>query len=249
MSTWPAADEKPSLMRLLRKAVRAPFTRRAWAEAAYGVIGFPLGVVGGVVVAVVLALGAGLTLSLALAVVGVLLLIAAPRLARALGGVHCGLAAGLLGDRTAALPPFRRGEGLVGRLDARLRDGTGWRAAGGTALDPEVVTQLAGASHRAAGLAPLTGREREVLTLVTAGGCSRSCDIRSRRSRTGHTMTSTPPQERHVPPPPPTRSSPFAHRLTPSGPYTGRTKAYAISTTASGVAKRLTGPLLLCESR
>lgn len=82
------------------------------------------------VVAVVLALGAGLTLSLVLAVVGVLLLIAAPRLARALGGVHRGLAAALLGDRTAAPPPFWRGEGLVGRLDARLRDGTGWRAAG-----------------------------------------------------------------------------------------------------------------------
>ncbi|WPO75704.1 sensor domain-containing protein [Streptomyces sp. KN37] len=197
-------------------------------------VGSPLGVGGGVVVAVVLALGAGLMLS----VVGVLLLIAAPRLARALGGVHRGLAAGLLGDLTAAPPPFRRGEGLVGRLDARLRDGTGWRAAGhvlaklpvgalgayavlwwitdlvnltaplrwavfgqraqagdaegmpvltpvpfggldadtlervaagGTALDPEVVTQLAGASHRAAGLAPLTGREREVLSLTAEG--------------------------------------------------------------------------------
>ncbi|MFH8562322.1 sensor histidine kinase [Streptomyces sp. NPDC017988] len=130
MSTWPAADERPSLLRLLRKAVRAPFTRRAWAEAAYCLIGFPLGVGGGVVLVVVLALGAGLTLSLVLAVVGVLLLIAAPRLARTLGGVHRGLAAGLLGERTAAPPPFRRGEGLVGRLDARLRDGTGWRAAG-----------------------------------------------------------------------------------------------------------------------
>ncbi|WP_399934409.1 LuxR C-terminal-related transcriptional regulator [Streptomyces kanamyceticus] len=42
-------------------------------------------------------------------------------------------------------------------------------AAGGTALDPEVVTQLAGASHRAAGLAPLTGREREVLSLMAEG--------------------------------------------------------------------------------
>lgn len=42
-------------------------------------------------------------------------------------------------------------------------------AAGGTALDPEVVTQLAGASHRAVGLAPLTGREREVLSLMAEG--------------------------------------------------------------------------------
>lgn len=42
-------------------------------------------------------------------------------------------------------------------------------AAGGTALDPEVVTQLAGAGHRAAGLASLTGREREVLSLMAEG--------------------------------------------------------------------------------
>jgi DNA-binding NarL/FixJ family response regulator len=42
-------------------------------------------------------------------------------------------------------------------------------AAGGTALDPEVVTQLFGASRRADGLAALTAREREVLTLMAEG--------------------------------------------------------------------------------
>jgi DNA-binding NarL/FixJ family response regulator len=42
-------------------------------------------------------------------------------------------------------------------------------AAGGTALDPEVVTQLFGASRRADGLAALTPREREVLTLMAEG--------------------------------------------------------------------------------
>jgi DNA-binding NarL/FixJ family response regulator len=42
-------------------------------------------------------------------------------------------------------------------------------ASGGTALDPEVVTQLAGASHRAGGLAALTRREREVLSLMAEG--------------------------------------------------------------------------------
>src|ERR1700685_2726584 len=42
-------------------------------------------------------------------------------------------------------------------------------AAGGTALDPEVVTQLLGASRRSDGLGTLTAREREVLALMAEG--------------------------------------------------------------------------------
>jgi DNA-binding NarL/FixJ family response regulator len=42
-------------------------------------------------------------------------------------------------------------------------------AAGGTALDPEVVTQLAGASRRTDDLAALTPRERHVLSLMAEG--------------------------------------------------------------------------------
>lgn len=42
-------------------------------------------------------------------------------------------------------------------------------AAGGTALDPEVVTQLLGASRRTDGLDSLTPREREVLGLMAEG--------------------------------------------------------------------------------
>jgi len=42
-------------------------------------------------------------------------------------------------------------------------------AAGGTALDPEVVSQLLAASHQAAGVAALSPREREVLTLMAEG--------------------------------------------------------------------------------
>jgi DNA-binding NarL/FixJ family response regulator len=42
-------------------------------------------------------------------------------------------------------------------------------ASGGTALDPEVVTQLMGASRRIDTLAGLTGREREVLALMAEG--------------------------------------------------------------------------------
>src|SRR5450631_2973969 len=42
-------------------------------------------------------------------------------------------------------------------------------AAGGTALDPEVVRQLLGASRRTDGLGSLTARERDVLALMAEG--------------------------------------------------------------------------------
>jgi DNA-binding NarL/FixJ family response regulator len=42
-------------------------------------------------------------------------------------------------------------------------------AAGGTALDPEVVTQLLRASRRSDGLGTLTARERDVLALMAEG--------------------------------------------------------------------------------
>jgi len=42
-------------------------------------------------------------------------------------------------------------------------------AVGGTALDPEVVSQLLSASRRAASVSDLTGREREVLSLMAEG--------------------------------------------------------------------------------
>jgi DNA-binding NarL/FixJ family response regulator len=42
-------------------------------------------------------------------------------------------------------------------------------AAGGTALDPQVITQLLGASRRHDGLATLTARERDVLALMAEG--------------------------------------------------------------------------------
>ncbi|MEU3741677.1 sensor domain-containing protein [Streptomyces sp. NPDC032198] len=116
--------------RALARAVgRAPLTRRAWAEAAYCLIGFPLGLAGGVLLAVALALGGGFTVSVVFAVLGALLFITGLQLARALGGVHRRLAAVFLGDRTTAPPPLRPEGRLVSRLDARLWDGTGWRSA------------------------------------------------------------------------------------------------------------------------
>src|ERR1700733_6127078 len=71
-----------------------------------------------------------------------------------LGAASGGGAAGvgyLLKDRVADVSEF---------IEALSRV-----AAGGTALDPEVVTQLLGASRRTNGLGSLTPRERDVLAL------------------------------------------------------------------------------------
>ena len=61
----------------------------------------------------------------------------------------------LLKDRVADVSEFA---GALARV-----------AAGGTALDPEVVTQLLRASRRSDGVASLTPREREVLALMAEG--------------------------------------------------------------------------------
>jgi DNA-binding NarL/FixJ family response regulator len=61
----------------------------------------------------------------------------------------------LLKDRVANVSEF---------VDALARV-----ASGGTALDPEVVTQLLATSRHASTLASLTGREREVLALMAEG--------------------------------------------------------------------------------
>jgi DNA-binding NarL/FixJ family response regulator len=63
-------------------------------------------------------------------------------------------------------------------------------AAGGTALDPEVVTQLLGASRRNAGLGTLTARERDVLALMAEG--------RSNAAIAGILVVSERSVEKHV---------------------------------------------------
>jgi DNA-binding NarL/FixJ family response regulator len=61
----------------------------------------------------------------------------------------------LLKDRVADVSDFIEAIGSVAR--------------GGTVLDPEVVRQLLGAGRHADSLASLTGREREVLSLIAQG--------------------------------------------------------------------------------
>jgi len=79
-------------------------------------------------------------------------------------------AADLLGKRSA------RGAAGVGYLlkdrvanVGEFVDALARVAAGGTALDPEVVTGLLGASRHASALATLTSRERDVLGLMAEG--------------------------------------------------------------------------------
>ncbi len=63
-------------------------------------------------------------------------------------------------------------------------------AAGGTALDPEVVTQLLAASRRNDGLGTLTARERDVLALMAEG--------RSNGAIAGSLVISERAVEKHV---------------------------------------------------
>jgi DNA-binding NarL/FixJ family response regulator len=79
---------------------------------------------------------------------------AADLLGAAAGGGAAGVGY-LLKDRVADVGEFVEALGRV--------------AAGGTALDPEVVTQLLGASRRTDGLGSLTARERDVLALMAEG--------------------------------------------------------------------------------
>ncbi|WP_427167973.1 sensor domain-containing protein [Streptomyces sp. C1-1] len=112
----------------VRSVLGAPLTARARAELAHCLLGFPLALAGFLPVAAFLALGAGLTVSLLGAVLGLLLIVTAIGLARALSGVHRRLAAALLGERVPAPARPRPGGGAFARLDARLRDAAGRRS-------------------------------------------------------------------------------------------------------------------------
>src|SRR5450755_2004612 len=96
-----------------------------------------------------------------------------------LGAASGGGAAGvgyLLKDRVADVAEFAEALSRV--------------AAGGTALDPEVVTQLLGASRRTDGLGSLTARERDVLGLMAEG--------RSNSAIAGILVVSERAVEKHV---------------------------------------------------
>jgi signal transduction histidine kinase len=112
----------------LRAVLRAPITPRAWSEAAYCLIGFPVALPGFLLVVVLLAVGTGFTLSLVGAVLGLLLVTAALGLARALAELHRVLTGKLLGEDVHAPVRHKPTGGVFTRLDARLRDVAGWRS-------------------------------------------------------------------------------------------------------------------------
>ena len=101
------------------------------------------------------------------------------RYAADLLGMRSGGAAGvgyLLKDRVANVGDF---------IDALSRV-----AAGGTALDPEVVSDLLAASRHGGALAALTGREHDVLALMAEG--------RSNSGIAGHLLVSERAVEKHI---------------------------------------------------
>jgi signal transduction histidine kinase len=108
------------------RILRAPITRRTWAELGYVIAGSPLAFLGAAYVVTCFLLSAGL----AITALGVPLLAVAVPGARGFGWVRRGLARVLLGETVAAPAPFRPGPGIFVRFRAGLRDAAGWRAIG-----------------------------------------------------------------------------------------------------------------------
>ena len=142
---------------LARAALRAPLTARARREALYCLISVPLGLVSFLIEATVLPGSLIISGSVLGTVVGLVLLALCLRLARRFGGWYRRLAERLLGAHIIAPAPFRRPSGsVILRLDARLRDGTSWRAVGYLLLKLPVVTlQYYGLAFWVCGVADL----------------------------------------------------------------------------------------------
>ena len=116
-----------SARRGARSFLRAPFTRRTWAQVGYAIIGLPLGIAGFVFTMVTLVLG--LTAPSVVGLVISLPVIAASSAgARGLGAVHRNLARRLLGLDVTAPDRFRPRPGLVGWIRSGLTDRAAWRA-------------------------------------------------------------------------------------------------------------------------
>jgi signal transduction histidine kinase len=112
------------------RILRAPFTRRAWAQLGYAFANVPLAIVGFVFTIVTLALGAGFLPSIIGLLIGAPLVAASTFGARGLGAASRGLARRLLGERVPPPPPLRPAPGAAGWLRSALTDAPGWRARG-----------------------------------------------------------------------------------------------------------------------
>jgi signal transduction histidine kinase len=124
----PAPARRTRLAAVARLTARRWLTRRTRAELGYWLLAFPLSLAGILPVLLLLVPGLALTASLAGAVIGLTLLALVTRIGRALGSAHRRLAVARLDAAVPGPAPFRPGHGILGRLDARLRDLAGWRA-------------------------------------------------------------------------------------------------------------------------
>jgi signal transduction histidine kinase len=113
-----------ALRRLARTVANEPFSRRTWSEFLYFAISVLLAGFGLVFIAVTLSAGT----ALAITFVGLIVMAAAVRGARGIGGFHRALARRLLGEDIEEPGPFVARPGFFGWLQAALRDRTGWRA-------------------------------------------------------------------------------------------------------------------------
>jgi signal transduction histidine kinase len=118
----------------VRTLLGTPFTSRSWRELLYAVAGVPLGVAGFALIVAFLGPATVLTISLIGTVPGLVLLMTGLRVARVVSAAQRALAGVLLGARLPQLPPHRPAHGALRRIDARLRDGAGWRAAAAAIL-------------------------------------------------------------------------------------------------------------------
>ncbi|MFF1376989.1 sensor histidine kinase [Streptomyces sp. NPDC058308] len=116
--TMPQHDDRPP-------PARFAYDRHTWKEIAHLLVNLPAGIIGFVYAVVVFALGIGLTVT----VIGLPLLAAGLLGARVLGRFERGRARKLLGvrvDEPSPMPGYR-GQGILGRVWASVKDPVGWR--------------------------------------------------------------------------------------------------------------------------
>ncbi|MDH6215530.1 sensor histidine kinase [Streptomyces pseudovenezuelae] len=124
-------DSRASISRLLASLAAATFGRRALAALLYGVIAFPLALVGFVLTLFGLAVGGVLSVT----TVGLWLVAGTVRGALALGALQRGLARRLLGVEIEE-PPVPQGGGVFAWRRALLGERSGWRAVACALLTP-----------------------------------------------------------------------------------------------------------------
>jgi signal transduction histidine kinase len=138
-------------------AARAPFSRRTHRDLLFCLISVPLAIAGFTGTVLLLVPGVVLSISIVGTMLGLPLIVFASSAAGEVAGLNRRLAGWLLGVRVAEPPAFRPGHGVLSRLDARLRDGTAWRAVAYVLLKlPAAALEGFSVYVAAAGLADLT---------------------------------------------------------------------------------------------